>query len=301
MGYTITCEELAKRIGLGAVVVDVMTPEDYARCHVAGAKNACIYEMIFLERIAGCAPAPVADLVVYDATGSTKTAALARERLLQAGYTNVSVLSGGLLAWQRAGLPVEACDQPSLPQATLADGVYRVDNEKSVLEWIGRNLNYRHHGRIGLREGELVFTDGRLSKAYLVLDMRTLSNLDLQDPELRDMLTRHLKSEDFFAVERFETASLRLTGWQQQDGLPPEAPGGIATCDLTIKGVTRPVDVPVTVAPQLDGSIKVHAALDIDRTLWNVSYGSGKLYERLGMHFVHDMISLELFLTADSA
>jgi hypothetical protein len=47
-----------------------------------------------------------------------------------------------------------------------------------------------------------------------------------------------------------------------------------------------------------DGSIKAHAALDIDRTFWNVRYGSGKLYERLGMHLVHDLISLELFVVA---
>lgn len=298
MSDTISCHELAERIGPGVVVVDVMTPEDYTQCHVAGSNNACIYEMVFLEQMAECAPDPTVDVVVYDATGTTKTAGLARERLLQAGYATVSVLAGGLLAWQRAGLPVEGCAQ-ALPRVGLGDGVYRVDTETSWLEWIGRSLKYRHYGRIKLLGGELTLAGGTLAQASLTLDMHSMTNLDLTDPDLRDMLVRHLKSEDFFAVDRFQTAALHLTGWHQQAGLPPETPGGIATCALTIRDITLPVEAAVRLAPQSDGTLKVQAAADIDRTLWGVGYGSGKFYERLGMHFVHDLISLELFLTAE--
>lgn len=80
-----------------------MTPEDYALCHAAGAKNACIYEMVFLDRIAEAVPDRDTEVIVYDATGTTKTAGLARERLLQAGYTKVSILSGGLAGGGDAG------------------------------------------------------------------------------------------------------------------------------------------------------------------------------------------------------
>jgi hypothetical protein len=52
---------------------------------------------------------------------------------------------------------------------------------------------------------------------------------------------------------------------------------------------------------QEDGTLKAQAALDIDRTLWNVCYGSGRLYERLGMHLVNDLISIELFIVAREA
>jgi hypothetical protein len=55
------------------------------------------------------------------------------------------------------------------------------------------------------------------------------------------------------------------------------------------------------VAPQQDGTFKAQAALDIDRTLWGACYGSGKLYERLGMHLVNDLISVELFIVAREA
>jgi rhodanese-related sulfurtransferase len=282
----------------GAVVVDVMTPEDYAACHIEGAQNACLYEMVFLERIAECVPDRGTELIVYDASGTSRAAEAARERLLQAGYTAVSILEGGLAGWRLAGLPIETGDQAGRLEPMLQDGTYRVDVEKSVLEWIGRNLNNRHFGRIAILEGNLVIRGGGLSGGSIVLDMNTITNLDLQDPPWRDLLTRHLKSDDFFAVERFPASSFRLTGWEKAKDASPEAPNGIASGELTIRDVTRPISFPAIVAPQADGSIKAHAAFDIDRTLWNVCYGSVKLFERLGMHLVHDIISLELFILA---
>ena len=298
MNVTLTCNELKERMAAGAVVVDVMTPEDYAACHIAGAKNACIYEMAFLDRITECAPDRDTRVVLYDASGTTRAAEAARERLGQAGYGNIDILKGGLSAWRSAGLPVETGDQAGLPEPNLLDGTYRIDVEKSMLEWIGRNLNNRHFGRIAIKDGDLVIRGGRLSEGNILLDMNSITNLDLQDPAWHDMLLRHLKSDDFFALERFPTASFRLTGWEATEGASPEAPNGIASGELTIRDVTRPISFPAIVAPQADGGIKAHAAFDIDRTLWNVCYGSGKLFERLGMHLVHDIISLELFILA---
>jgi rhodanese-related sulfurtransferase len=298
MNATISCKDLKERMTAGAIAIDVMTPEDYAACHLAGAINACIYEMIFLERVAEFVTDRNTELVVYDATGSKKAAPLARERLLHTGYRNVTVLEGGLSAWRAAGLPVEASAPGAGIEPKSLDGTYRVEVEKSMFEWIGRNLNNRHHGRISIQSGEIVIRGGIPSAGKIVLDMNTVSNLDLQEPAWHDRLLHHLKSEDFFAVERFPTASFRLTGWEKGDGGSPEAPNGLAIGDLTIKDITRPVRVSAIVAPQMDRSLKAHAFFDLDRTLWDASYGSGKLYERLGMHLVHDLISLELFVLA---
>jgi len=298
MNTNISCNELQQRIAAGAVVVDVMTPEDFAACHLPGAGNACIYEMVFLERIAACVADRSREVIVYDATGTTGTAAVARQRLLQAGYGKVSVLSGGLAAWREAGLPLEAGGEAVQSEPVLQDGTYLIDNENSRLEWIGRNLNNRHYGRIDVQGGELVIASGQLAAGSIVLDMQSIANLDLQDPVWRDMLLNHLKSDDFFAVERFPSASFRLAGWEPQTAASSEAPGGLVSGDLTIRDVTRPISFPAIVAPQSDGTVKAHAAFDIDRTLWNVCYGSCRLFERLGMHLVHDLISLELFVTA---
>lgn len=297
MSDRITCDELKQLIAEGALVVDIMTPEDFSACHVAGANNACVYEMVFLERVAEFATGKETKLVLYDKTGTTKTADEAREKLLRAGYGNVSILSGGLTAWRAAGLPVVTGEADTCETALL-DGGYRIDTENSRLEWIGRNLNNRHFGRIDVRGGDLVIADGRLSAGNIVLDMNTISNLDLQDAFWRDMLITHLKSDDFFGVEHFPTASFTLTGWNEQEGASSEARNGFVTGELTIRDVSRRISFPAIVAPQLDGGIKAHTAFDIDRTLWNVNYGSSRLFERLGMHLVHDLISLELFVVA---
>lgn len=301
MNVILSCNEVRQRIAAGAVVIDVMTPEEYAIRHLAGAKNACIYEMVFFDHMAEQVPDRGTELIVYDATGTTRSAELARERLLQAGYSHVSVLAGGLAAWCDAGLPLEADQQALVAEVELRDGSYRIDIEKSTLEWIGRNLNKRHYGSIAVQAGELAIAGGKLSAGTIVLDMTKISNADLQDPGWRDMLIQHLISDDFFAVEMYPTASFRLNGWEAQAEASPEAPQGIVTGELTIRDVTRLISFPATVAPQPDGSIQAHAAFDIDRTLWNVCYGSCRLFEHLGMHLVHDMISLELFVVARRA
>lgn len=293
---TVTCTDLKDAAASGTVVIDVMTPEDYAACHAAGAKNACIYEMVFLDRVNEYVPERSTKLVVYDASGTTRAAEEALERLLRAGYHDVSILKGGLSAWKSAGLPVETGER--MPEAELKDGMYLIDTEKSVFEWIGRNLNNRHNGRIAIQIGEMVVQGGELTAGTVVLDMNSITNSDLQDADWRDMLIRHLKSDDFFAVAQYPTASFRLAGWAAEVGAPPEAPHGTVTGELTIRDVTRPITFQATVAPQADGGIKAHAVFDFDRTLWNVCYGSGKLFERLGMHLVHDIITVELFIQA---
>jgi polyisoprenoid-binding protein YceI len=134
-----------------------------------------------------------------------------------------------------------------------------------------------------------------------VLDMSTITNLDLQDEGWRGLLHRHLKSEDFFDVERYPTATFELRSAAAIAGATPGTPNMEIAGSLTVKGTTRSICFPAMIAAQEDGSIKAHAAFDLDRTLWNVCYGSGKLYERLGMHLVNDLISIELFIVAQEA
>lgn len=184
--------------------------------------------------------------------------------------------------------------------AALSSGnINHIDVEKSVLEWTGRNINNRHHGRIAISGGEVVLANGRPVSGSFVLDMNTITNLDLQDEGWRGMLHRHLKSEDFFDVEHYPKATFELSGAAAIAGATPGAPNVEIAGSLTIKETSRSICFPAIIAAQEDGSLKAQAALDLDRTLWNVCYGSGKLYERLGMHLVNDLISVEMFIVAN--
>lgn len=299
MTATITCQELNKLLSGGdsPLVIDVLPPEVYAGRHLPGACNACVYEMVFLEGVAGLAPEHATPIVLYDESGTTRAAATAREKLLAAGYWDVRTLIGGLAGWCAAGYPVEQAAAHQ-PEPVLKDGVYRLDPAASILEWTGRNFNNRHYGRIPFSVGEIVITDGELHGGKITLDMTGISNLDLQDETYRQMLISHLKSDDFFAVDRYPAASITLSGWQPIAGATPGTPDHTVQGELTIKGITREVKFPIAIAPQEDGSLKAQAAFDIDRTAWNINYGSGKLFEKLGMHLVHDRIDIELFIVA---
>jgi rhodanese-related sulfurtransferase len=87
-----------------ALVVDVRDPGEYGTGHILGAKN------VPLSRIdaGGSEIAPKRKdkpVIVYCDTGnrSSKAAAALRSQ----GFGKVVSLSGGLGAWQQAGLPVE--------------------------------------------------------------------------------------------------------------------------------------------------------------------------------------------------
>lgn len=297
MDVTITCRELQ---GLLAgedppVVLDVLPPEVFAARRLPGACNACVYEMVFLEGSAAVAPDRGRLLVLYDETGTTGAGVAAREKLLAAGYRDVRILAGGVAGWEAAGYPVER-KEATAPEPGIGDGVYRLDTAASVLEWTGRNISNRHYGRIPFAGGELQISGGELVRGEIDLDMTGISNLDLQDEGYRKMLVKHLKSDDFFDVAHYPTAVIAITGWQAYPGAAPGTPDHLVAGNLTIKGVTRPVRFPAVVMPQQDGALKAQATFDIDRTEWNVTYGSGRLFEKLGMHLVHDRIDIELFL-----
>ena len=299
MNATITPSELQSILEQREVaLIDILTPEDYDEVHIRGARNACVYEMVFLDRIRELVPGKDSLIVVYDASGTTRTAQAAAVKLERDGYGNVAILAGGRRAWLEAGYAAERVETGKAAETAIKDGVYRVDVEKSVVEWIGRNINNRHHGRIALSDGQVVFDNGKLTSGSFSLDMNTIANLDLQDDKWRAMLLRHLKSDDFFDVERYPTVTFDLKGAAKIAAAAPGTPNMEIAGTLTIKDTARPLCFPAMVARQEDGSVKGQAALDIDRTLWDVCYGSGKLFERLGMHLVHDLISIELFIEA---
>jgi polyisoprenoid-binding protein YceI len=256
--------------------------------------------MVFLENMGEVAPDRERAVVIYDDSGATLTARTAKEKLKRAGYRHVAILEGGLRAWREAGFAVET-PVPAAPEPVIADGVYRIDAGKSVVEWTGRNINNRHYGRIAIAAGEVVLKNGLPVSGTCTLDMKTITDLDLQDEGWRTMLIRHLKSEDFFDVERYPAATFELHGAAARAGGTPGNPNVDLTGLLKIRDMVRSVSFPAIIAAQEDGSVKAQATLDLDRTLWGASYGSGKLYERLGMHLVNDLIGIDLFIVARTA
>ena len=147
-------------------------------------------------------------------------------------------------------------------------------------------------------KGEITVVARRATRGEITLDMTSIENTDMEDPSLRALLAKHLKSDDFFDVDRFPTAQVSITSIDAIADAPQSSPTHRIHGHLTLKGVTKEVDFLAQIGMTVTGELIARADFDVDRTRWNVIYGSGKFYEKLGMHLVSDLISLDLKIVA---
>jgi polyisoprenoid-binding protein YceI len=273
------------------VVLDVLSPEAHAEEHIEGSESFCVYESAFLSKIGGRFPDKVTSLVVYGAGPTTREADLALEKLLAAGFTRVQVLHGGLEAWKRAGGQIIGGPQvPRLSQTARLE----VDAAHSVIFWTGQNLFNHHTGTIRPASGSIEIKDGVFVSGKVTLDMNSIGCTDIADPAMSAMLVGHLRSEDFFAVDRFPTAEFLFNSIAPLAAARPGIPNFEVAGSLTLRGVTKDVSFPASIARKQDGSFSAQAFLDIDRTDWGVLYGSSKFFAKLSEHVVNDHIHLHL-------
>jgi hypothetical protein len=229
---------------------------------------------------------------------------VAAGKLARLGYARVSVLAGGLAAWREAGLPLEGehgdAGEPLDPAwVPLPEGEFRVDPEASSLEWFGRNKSGGHHGALRIKGGSLAIRNG-LPAGRFVLDMGSITDLDLVDETWNRLLVSHLLSDDFFWVERFPEATFEIAGakyLEREPGRPNARVKGL----LTLRGQTRDLEMDATLARLDDGAVAAAAHFDLDRTRWPVIYGSARFFRFLGYHLVDDLVTVHLRLVARPA
>jgi polyisoprenoid-binding protein YceI/rhodanese-related sulfurtransferase len=297
---TINGDETRNLLAAGdaPILIDIHPGEYFAEQHLPGACNACVYEVTFLDQVRALTTDPDRPIIVYGSSSRSLASEKAVEKLAEAGYKNLYNFAGGLAEWEAAGLPLEMNPDQPVPIPRFRDGCYTIDLEKSLLHWVGRSIVSRHYGTIGLAGGELCLNGGTIVSGQLTVAMDTITNVDLTDSTWNSLLISHLKSEDFFHVARFPTASLAISEAVALPDASPGTPNFRISGTLTIKGVTNPVTFPALIAPNADGGLNAQAHFDIDRTRWQVQYGSGRLFEKLGMHLVNDIITLELQVIA---
>jgi rhodanese-related sulfurtransferase len=296
----ISADELKSLLDSGGPVclIDVLPPEYYGERHIPGANNVCVYEVAFLENLTNIVSDRDSPLVVYGASARSREASVALEKLRHAGYLEVRELDGGLAAWQAAGYALEVGEGAAVAELAIKDGQYAVDSAASRLEWMGRNLTGRHYGTIAVSGGEVGVKKGLLAGGSITLDMRSIANLDLKDEGYNRMLVSHLKSDDFFDVENYPTAVYAIDG---SEPLPEASACSLVyqvTGSLELKGVRKGLPLTAEVVPQPDDQLKARVLCELDRTRWGVLYGSGRFFEKLGMHLVNEIVTVELFLVA---
>ena len=281
------------------LLLHVLPPESWESSRLPGSHCACVYEMTFLETVRGLAPDPATPIVVYGAGLPSLESAVAAEKLAAAGYTQVTKFAGGLAAWESAGLPVEGSGQ--LPPAPAFDGLWHVDTTTSVIRWTGRNLFNHHEGTVPLSGGAFEVAGGLVTHAHFTIDLRRIACTDLADPDYNALLLRHLADRDFFETTTHPEAVFSATAARPIPDVTPGLPNYQIEGTLNLRGVAQPISFPALIALNDNGQLTAQAWLEIDRTRWDVNYGSGRLFAWLGKHVVNDYIGLHLKIHASRA
>ena len=156
------------------------------------------------------------------------------------------------------------------------------DTTKTTLLWLGEKVTGQHTGTIKLQSGWLNWQDNKIVSGEFNIDMASL-----KESENNKMLMGHLKSDDFFGVVKYPVAKLTITG-----STPFDKGTGVVTGTLTIKDITNPVEFKASLQKKDDGTW-FFTNITIDRTKYNIRYGSGSFFDNLGDKTIYDEFKVE--------
>lgn len=160
--------------------------------------------------------------------------------------------------------------------ATAADTKYTLTGDNTKITFVGTKPGGKHEGGFKKLAGTATVTDGKIESLKLEADIET-DSLFSDDAKL----TGHLKTADFFSVKDYPKATFKTTKVEKTDK------GYTITGDLTLLGKTKAVTMPAEVTA--GDTLTLKSKFQIDRNDWGMSYGKGK---------IDDKVTLEVNVTA---
>ena len=161
-----------------------------------------------------------------------------------------------------------------------------VNTKRSSVKWLGKKIGQQHEGNIQLKSGSFELQDDKIVAGNFVLDMTTITNTDLENENYNQKVVGHLKSDDFFGVEKYPSATFKVTGSSKFSNGKATLSG-----DITIKGKTESISFEVVRAEK-----EYTAKVEIDRSKFDVKYDSNSFFDNLGDKAIDDIFELEIKL-----
>lgn len=161
----------------------------------------------------------------------------------------------------------------------------KINVAESSIEWTGKKITGQHTGTLNFSSGFLTFTNKELTGGEFAVDMTSIQVTDLEAGKGKEKLEGHLSSDDFFGVNNYATAKLVIKKAAKI------ANGYKITGDLTIKGKTNPITFDLAI----NGS-SAKTTLMVDRTKYDIKYGSGSFFDNLGDKAINDEFELAVNL-----
>lgn len=157
---------------------------------------------------------------------------------------------------------------------------------KSSIDWKGYKVTGQHEGTLKFKSGNLKFEGDKLVGGEITVDMNTINCTDL-DGGSKGKLEGHLKSDDFFGVNSFPTAIIKFTK------VTSRGPVGEykVTANITIKNTTKEIKFNATANNGV-----ATATIKLDRSDFDIRYGSGSFFDNLGDKTIYDEFDLNVAL-----
>lgn len=162
----------------------------------------------------------------------------------------------------------------------------KINIDKSTIKWVGKKVTGQHDGTINFASGTLVFEGNKLKGGSFEVDMKSIVVKDLEAGQGKEKLEGHLKADDFFGVDKFDTATLVFKTIADKGSDIYSV-----TADLTIKGITQPVKFDIAL-----GAGTARTSLKVNRTKYDIKYGSGSFFDNLGDKAIDDDFELGIVL-----
>ncbi len=161
--------------------------------------------------------------------------------------------------------------------AFAADAKFALDGENTKVQWVGKKPDgSKHEGKFEKLTGTATVAgdDVKTLKLDLTIETESITSDD-------EKLTAHLKAPDFFSVKQHPKATFKSTKIAETDE------GYEITGDLTLLGKKKSVTFPADVTLSAD-SLKLESEFEIDRTKFGMTYGEGKINEKVELKVTVD-------------
>lgn len=173
---------------------------------------------------------------------------------------------------------------------------YKTIVDQSSIQWKGFKPTGSHNGTIAIADGSVSVNDGTIESGNFTIDMTSIAVTDIPvEEEGNANLKGHLTSPDFFDVEAFPKAKFEVTKIETVNGKT------ILSGNLTLKDVTNNISFPVKTSIDGDTMNLKSETFTIDRSKWNIKYGSKSFFDNLGDKFINDDIELTINVVAKKA
>jgi polyisoprenoid-binding protein YceI len=183
------------------------------------------------------------------------------------------------------------------PKANKPGETATVDAKASTLKWHAKKVTGEHFGTINVSGGTLALNKGLIVGGTIEVDMTSINVTDLQG-EYKGKLEGHLKSDDFFSVEKNTKATLVIKKVEAIKGAKT-AENYMVTADLTIKGITKEITFPAIIVVK-GKTVTANADFNIDRTKYDIKYGSKSFFEGIGDKAIDNDFNIKVRVVAGS-